>query len=234
MAYNRKAAEQLFLGVINDIEKFVLEPYNLDDKLTKKNSEFYTEFFATMTDDEFHQMMIVSRDEEFILPIYVANMEEVRISAPKMREIGKKFGIKFFQRTVVTDPISNEASIMPAEVPIMYQMVRRQIQHLEKKISAAKDDKKIDAMTGQPTGESKSASMSLPEARVVDANGGQNALFEIMKVNGGDEEAYKHKREQVLATGEFSLDATLAIESTTKAVETRRLLYRGMGLDISK
>ena len=76
--------------------------------------------------------------------------------------------------------------LTPIEYLVVDLPLRRASQLLIKKIKVPDHSNVIDALTGQPTGESKGATLSHPELQVCAAMGLEDSMVELMKYRGGD------------------------------------------------
>ncbi|QAX96143.1 hypothetical protein [Vibrio phage vB_VmeM-Yong XC32] len=215
---NRKKVETEWLKFLDEV------------KAPVRNKELYKELFARLTDEEFDAMMQLIRDEKDVLAIRSFNMEGEGMDYEHVMKVGEKLGISWFQRIEMTDSVTRETSLSPVRYLILELQVRRQIQHLVKKRSTASSNKVVDQLSGQVTGDSKSASMSLPELTALNAKGNAQGIIELIKVRGGDKEAYRSMMEQIRDTGGFSLGPIIDANSRPKIISTTNKLLRGMGL----
>lgn len=215
---NRKKVETEWLKFLDEV------------KAPARNKELYKELFARLTDEEFDAMMQLIRDEKDVLAIRSFNMEGEGMNYEHVMSVGEKLGINWFQRIEMTDSVTRETSLSPVRYLVLELQVRRQIQHLVKKRSTAASNKVVDQLSGQVTGDSKSASMSLPELTALNAKGNAQGIIELIKVRGGDKEAYRSMMEQIRDTGGFSLGPIIEANSRPKIISTTNKLLRGMGL----
>lgn len=199
-------------------------------KADPRNEALYKELFARLNDEEFEAMLQTVRDGKDVLAIRSFNMDGENLNYEEVMAIGEKLGIQWFQRIEMTDPITRESSLTTGKYLVLELQVRRQIQHLVKKRSTAQSNRVVDQLTGQVTGDSKSASMSLPELTALNAKGNAQGIIELIKVRGGDKEAYRSMVEQIRDTGGFSLGPILEANTRPKVIKTTNLLLRGMGL----
>lgn len=229
---NRKAAEKIWMDFVIGFEKRCLLPY-LKEKGgdVTRNQDLYKELFATMSDEEFDKMMVRIRDKETFFPLFVPNMDDMRIDPDLVMEYGKELGAKFFHRIIFIDPLTGMEVMSEKEHLCLYQSTRRQSQHLEYKISTSENDKKVDVLTGQATGDSKSASMSQPEILILGNKGHVKAAVELVNVKGGNDKAYQNMIKQISETGGFSVEAAIADESRPKVVASVAKFLRGAHID---
>ncbi len=171
---NRKAAEDF---IIKYIKKIVPNSNNV---------ESYKKLFASMNDKEFHQFMNDLETQHKFLPIIVPNFAKTGLNVENNLAIGKELGYNFFQKLWIEGKEGIPTYLTPIEYLVLDLPIRRASQMLVKKISVPPDNKTVDSMTGQPTGESKGAKMSYPELQICAAMGLKNSMVELMKYRGGD------------------------------------------------
>lgn len=229
----RKEAEAHWLTFVKEFEDTCLKGYLKDDGGDKtKNSLLYQDLFSKITDDEFHSFMLRIREKDFVFPILVPNMDENRIDPDAVMALGRKYGVEFHQQLILVDPITDEVYKTAVKHLVVDLPVRRQSQHLEKKISTNENNRKVDILTGQATGDSKSASISQPELSALLSKGNINSAIELVKVRGGDKKAYDLMNKQLRETGGFSLETIIDLNTRPKVTETlKMILLAGCHID---
>ncbi len=235
-APNENAIKKVNKSISNDkrnkTEKFIIHYINkiLPDG---KNAKLYEEKFRSLNDSEFEQFMMDLKSGKVILSLLAPNGKEIKLDVKRNLDIAKELGHEFFQRYWNRTPdgagwyLSNDKYLV-IDVPI-----RRQAQLLVKKISYAKDNKTIDALTGQPTGKSKGSRISYPELQMMVANGLDYSLLEFMKFRGGDEKGFNAMETSISRTSGVSLKAISPYSGNVKSAETLYLLLTGMHLQNS-
>lgn len=214
---NRKAAEKFLIDIVSQLPN------------GKQNATLYRDFFAETTDDELRLLRQKMADEDFVFPIFVYNMDNHKFDVDKIMQVGESIGAVFFQHLLLTDHVSGELYQTPIRYLVLEMSVRRQIQHLVKKMSVS-EGKSVDHLAGQATGDTKAAGVSLPELTQLDARNLVSSPIELIKVKGGDDMAYRHMRQQIRETGGFSLQPIMEMGSKPKAVETLRAFLLGRHL----
>ncbi|AXH70756.1 virion structural protein [Vibrio phage BONAISHI] len=194
-----------------------------------QNAKLYTELFKGFKEEDFRALKKRYEEEDFVFPIFVYNMDKEKIDVDKVMEIGKKEGVKFFQKITITDPLTGEPYQSPIEYLILDLPVRRPIQHLVKKMSVS-EGRSVDHLAGQATGDTKAAGISKTELVQLDARNLESGPIEFIKVRGGDEAAYRHMREQIKQTGGFSLAPIMDLGTKPKAVDTLKSFLLGRNL----
>jgi hypothetical protein len=201
----------------------------------KDQIDMCTEKFASLSDDEFKSLVREYRENNITFPLLTFNMEkkENKVDHEQVMEVGRKYGVVWFEKLALTDAITNETSITPNEYLILECPLRRLMQHLYKKRSTGENEYVKDRLTGQVTGDSKSSSISKVELGILAAKGLDEAALEAIKVRGGDDEAYNNMVEQIILNGEASLDPILAGDTKPTSINTMNAWFAGMMLKSS-
>lgn len=173
MAGNRAQAQNFIIKYIHKIAG-------------TENAAIYEKLFANMTDKDFDKFMEDLESEKRFLVIIVPNFTKTPLSVENNLAIAEELGHRFFQRIWIEGKDDTPTYLTPNEYLIVDLPLRRASQMLNKKISVPPHNRIIDALTGQPTGESKGAKISYPELQVAAAMGLDNCMIELMKYRGGD------------------------------------------------
>jgi hypothetical protein len=219
MAKNRKAAEAEIIRIVT-----LLEGGN-------HNATLYGKVFARITDDEFDAWMGRMEREEEYLSIIVPNFSDIKLTTERSMAVGESLGVRYFQHIRMTDSLTGEEFLTPVEYLVVDMAVRRQSQHLIKKQSIAENDKVIDHLSGQVTGDSKGGKISLPELLALESKGFDQSLIEMIKVRGGDDEALRAAKESIRRTGGYSLGPILKLNTLPKSTEVLRALLLSAHID---
>lgn len=149
------------------------------------NKKLYEELFSKMNNNEFHDFMLKLKNKEINIAI-IAPPGENTLSVERNLKLAKEFGVKFFQR--ITYGPSADVPKYTTDIPYMVcdYPFRRARQTLSKGLSVTKNSVQKDMLTGQVTGDSKSAKLTLPEAQIVSGMNMDATLRELMKIRGGD------------------------------------------------
>jgi len=220
MPGNRKAAEAVVLTWIAKIVP--------GDKF---NVDMYKQMFASMSDKEFEVWIreLEANDGEG-LSYQMPNMGEKALSVERNLALAKEMGHDFFEHLWIVNPASGVRYKTPEKYMILDLPIRRQAQLLVKKISIPSDNKSIDNLSGQPTGNSKGAKISYPEVQVMQALGLSKALVEFMKYRGGDLEGFNAMNNSISNTGGVRLDALDQLGTETTSTVTLKTVLTGMHL----
>jgi hypothetical protein len=218
MAGNRKKAQEFLLKYIRKIE-------GGDD-----NAKLYEERFKSMSDKEFDALMTQIENDDFVFPMIAPTFSKTKISTERNVKIGKELGFNFFTRLRLTDEATGEEYLTPLEYLVIDLPFRRQSQVVAKKMSTAGTGGKIDDLTDQPIGESKSSAISFPEVQVLQSLGLSDTLTELMKVRGGDQKAFNTMNRDIIETGSASIERASQSGGKVKSTETLSIILKGMHL----
>jgi hypothetical protein len=173
---SRSKAESLILNILKEITPNL--PFNV---------QVYKEYFAKMSDKDFSAFINRLEKGEEWLTIQIPNYSDTGASTENNIELAKKyFNYNFSQRLWIGSKDDQPEYLTPIEFIVTDIPVKRASQLLTKKISVPDDNKSIDALTGQVTGESKGARISKPELEILSAMGLENTAIELVKYRGGD------------------------------------------------
>lgn len=187
MAGNRKKATDWLL---KKLEEWVPGTGNVER--TKQQLE-------AMTDKEFEDYVKAIEEGRSYVQVQFPNLENKKLQFKQNINFAKKIGLEFWQNIWIE---RNGLLIKHREkVPVYYMPVRRQKQHLTKKRGIAKHNSVVDAMTGQPTGDSAASRLSYPQAQVLNGQGMEKALLEFAKYRGGDQKGFQAMNDAIIKTG---------------------------------
>lgn len=216
---NRKGAEAEVLRLID-----MLLPGS-------DNKKLYQERFAQMSDAEFDDWIAKMERGEATLSLIAPNLSEHKLSLERNLKIAATLKHDFFQHLILTDAASGTVYKTPKKYLVIDLPLRRQQQLLFKKISIASDNRHVDELTGQPRDESKGSSVSFPEVQVLNAQGFDRALEELLKFRGGDIQAFQAMNRLIIETGGANQNAIKRNPSRVKSTETLGSFLKGMHLD---
>lgn len=221
MAGNRKAATAQLLA---DIAL-------LDKSPEKDNLRYYADLLASMTNEQFEAFVTrVENGEEFI-QLKIPNYENKQPTFEELQAIAKKMDCPLFERVWMTDRATGVRYLSPHKYPILFLPLRSQTQSLMSKISVAPHNNTIDNLTGQPTGESKTSTMSFVEQQVMMTHGCNRTIEEFIRPRGGNLKALAVLEQQFLEKGSASLDAPGMEKGRVKSLETASRYLFAMHID---
>lgn len=208
MPKNRQAAEAFILEHLEAIL-----PGNVD-------VENYRAYFKSLSDKAFEAYIGELKAGTKYLTLTAPNFGKENLSLERNFAIADKLKYSFFQKLW----IKGEGDVPTYLTPIPYLVVlmpfRVASQRLDKKKSIPKTSRVINALTGQPTGESKGASISYPEIRVCAAMGLEATMVELMKYRGGDVRGNAALNASLMRTGRANMETlkhfASGVESTSR------------------
>lgn len=195
MAGNRKEAESWLLTYIKKLTH------------SEPNVEIYKKFFASMNDKQFEQWIDDLDTGKKFLTVEMPNFGDEDLVVQNNLSLGEEIGLEFFQQLWIEGKGDVPTHLTPIKYMILDLPYRRASQLLTKKISVPKNNKVIDSLTGQPTGESKGAKISFPELQVLTSMGLEQSTIELIKYRGGDNRGRAALTGMVSKFGKVRLDS---------------------------
>jgi hypothetical protein len=185
-----------------------------------ENKNIYEKFFSSMSDKEFENFIEDLESGKRFLTITAPNFSKVKLNVENNLKIAEELDHEFFQRLWIEGDEDTPTYLSPIKYLVVDLPVRRASQLLTKKISVPDHNKVIDAMTGQPTGESKGAKISYPELQVAAAMGLDNCMVELMKYRGGDSKGGAALNGMISKYGTASLGTLSQYSSGVESTKT--------------
>lgn len=183
---------------------YVVSCLNLIDP-TGDNGRRFSDFVSPMNDKEFAQYIQNLKDRKCHIDIVAPNMKKP-LQLNNVFAAAHKIDCKLFQRVWFYDMTTGKEFLSTEELPVFRLTVRRQEQMLDEKLSVPDKASKIDALTGQVTGDDKAGGFSMPEIQIMYSKGFKNILKEFIKIRGGDVHAFGEFERQLEETGDGSMD----------------------------
>lgn len=212
----RKEVENLILHIID----------KLDTGSVKPNTKLYIDLFKSLSNSDFENMMEGIKNQTTTLSIIVPNGGDVKIDVENNFRIAKELGFKFLDHLRFKNHPTLGTFITPNTYLTMMLPIRRAAQLLSKKISIPESDNKIDMLTGQVTGKSKSSKLTLPELQILVGMGLKYSIREMMKVRGGDLGAKNAMNAMLMKTGDASQQNIEPYATGVKSVQTLRAYWK--------
>ena len=151
-----------------------------------ENASIWKTKLEGMSDKEFASFIDRLETGEDFLSIIAPNFSKTKLRIENNLAIAEELGHNFFQRLWIASTGDTPTYLTPIPYMVLDMPVFRAAQMLTKKISVPKHNRVIDALTGQPTGESKGGRVSYPEVQLCAASGLDNCMIELLKYRGGD------------------------------------------------
>ena len=138
-----------------------MEPFEKVFGKNNKSNVLVRQYMESLSDKAFDQLMERAEKGDWAIPFYSPNFDKESVNKRDALKLAELTKTVIFERIVLVDDETGEETLTPIKYPVLTLPIRRQIQHLEKKRSLAEDDKSVDHITGQVTGDSKASSLSL-------------------------------------------------------------------------
>jgi hypothetical protein len=217
MSGNRKAATAELLAGLE-----ALLPGSENTALWKAKLE-------SMSDKQFEEFAKGLEQETTRISVIVPNFSKHQIDVERNLDLAEKWGHEFFERLWM--PKDDGSYYLTPIKYLVYDLpLRRQAQHLIKKISIPEDNKSVDDLTGQPTGKSKGSKLSYPELQVMAALGLDHSIVEMMKYRGGDTKGYNAMNTVIAKTGTVSQKEIEPYAGGVESTKTLSTLFTAMHL----
>lgn len=198
--------------------KFILE--KVEELLPgSPNTPLIKNRLERLTDAEFDRLMTLFEKGEEYVQLVVPNSAEEHFDNEKVMEVGEKLGIKFLERLWLTDQSSGVLALTRKPATVFMLPSRRQSQTRNKKSATAANNKHVDELTGQPTGDSKTDSIGFPQLLIFESRGLRSCAEECVKIRGGDNTAFNASNKIIHATGSVSLERLRELGSRAKSNE---------------
>lgn len=195
------------------------------------NTEMYKTMLENMTDDEIDQFVMDLKERKKRLSIIVPNNAKYKLNVQRNLDLAKKWGHAFYERIYMNPGNGLPKYLTPKKYLVMMLPLKRQAQHLVKKISIPEDNKVIDDLSGQPTGPSKGSKISYPETQILTALNLDKTLLEFLKYRGGDIKGFDAMNTSISRTGGVSLKSIEKLGTKPKSTITLATLLTGMHLE---
>lgn len=219
MATNRKGFEDFILTFMGKVTS------------GGGNKVIYSRIFATMSDKQLDGWVDWLAQGN-ALAIWASNYNpKEKLDYNNLLKLCKEYGVEIMQQLVVFDEDTGIKSLTPNKSIVGRAEARKQRQMWAKKFSAAKNDYEIDDLTGQVMGDSRSTGISSPEITVLRNLGLHTMANELYNVKGGDQDALKAYKNDLVTTGKTTTNGSLRKGSGTKVLNTVHHLFRGRHID---
>lgn len=220
MNAKRKKVEDFLLGVLDAVSQ---DP---------RNRELYTNtVFPSLSDKAFEELLKDMKARKRWLSLVAPNGQS-KLSVKRNIAIAKKLGYDFFQQLWIEGKGKTPTYLTTPKYMVLDQYNRRAAQRQEKKISVPKNSTVIDQFSGQVTGASKGAAISLPQIHALAGTGFPKTAIEYAKYRGGDKNGMRVLNAMISKTGSANQGI---LEHYASGVESKRMLrtlYAGMMLDV--
>jgi len=194
------------------------------------NEALYKARFAEMSDLEFTEFMNNLNDKKINLSLVQPTGIKNTVTVEKNFKVAKMMNLEMVDNLIYKTDTPYMANIPTVMLRLP---VKRTVQILSSKIGVPKDNKTIDASTGQATGASKGSRITLPELQLLDSMGLEQSLIELMKIRGGDLGAYRAYSASLENHGQASQEVINQFGTGVVSGQTLRSIHNAMLLDIN-
>ena len=211
-----------------NITKYIVDHVNMID-ISGKSGMYYQDLLDKMTLEQFDDFMHKLKEKQCHLFVTMPNLQS-KYDVKKMLKCADDIGANIYSKIWLTDPTTGKSYLTNQKYLIFQMPVRRLQQILDKKLSVPTNDRVIDGLTGQVTGDDRSLRFSSQETQIMHAKGLDKTLTELMKVRGGDISAYGEFKQQLEETGIATM-YTITPGTRPRSAKIANILLKGMMLD---
>ena len=184
-----------------------------------------------MNDDQM-EVFVVKLEAGLPFSLWFSNFDpQEMMDYENIRKMCSEYGLELEQQLVMYDEDTKIMSVTPHKAMVGSAEYRKQRQMWVKKFSAATDDYSVDDLTGQVMGDSRSTGISMPEITVLRNLGLYVMANELYNVKGGDVDALKAYKNDLLTTGKTNTNSALKRGTIAKSLSTSYYLLRGRHLN---
>lgn len=206
------------------------------------NSNKYRKAFAKMSNAEFINMaktMLDPDHDDFIFSIDINEMDRDNaneLTLEKVRKISEKWKIPLEEYVIMPfrnpeDPDHPMVTLTP--IPIVYCQIRRFFQQmLQHKNAISNDNAKINPITGQVTGEDKTASTTNVQTYALVVTNEKKALKEFLGPRADDTVSKQQMLTEIEKTGTVRLDDLDIKTHNKQSINTVETFMKAACLDV--
>lgn len=204
------------------ITEYIIKVMNTLDP-TGDNGKRYADQLGNMSDNEFIQFMDYIAKHKTNINIVMPNMKKT-LRIPDIIKALQLVNMNVYHKLWLQDRTTGRKYLTNEKYLVLQLPIRRAQQEVDKKLSVPSRDQRIDALTGQVTGPDKACALSAPEIQSLNTRGLEATLNELVRVRGGDINAYGDLKRQLEETGGAELNALDPRTRTRSSVITGVLL----------
>lgn len=197
------------------------------------NLKFYQDNHFKLPDKQFEAWMRRLEGKTESVIIYAPPESGVVLDYDRNLAFAEKKGIPIIERLWYEEEGDIPTHLTPVEYTVLPTICRRQAQRLVKKASIPANMKRLNPLTGQPTGASQAAKMSLPESQLLAASGLEHSLVEVLGPRAGDSGAGAALTGMLVKTGQASLKALRAFSTGVDASKYMKSIFTAAQIRIN-
>ena len=211
------------------IEKMIYETVQIIDP-SGDNTKRWQNLLGNMDDKQFAVFMDHLKKGECQLNVVMPNMKKVP-KVPNLVKAAEKVGLKLAHRLWLPDKTRPGKKYLTNEEYLVLELpIRRAQQEWDKKLQVPSRDTHVDALTGQVIMDDKACHLSTPEIQSLSTRGLTATLQELVRVRGGDINAYGDFKRQLEESGEASMKS-LDPRTRARASVLSHILLQSMMID---
>lgn len=195
------------------------------------NGLLFKNMVAAMTETQVAELMRRYQRGEDSPVATIPNLSKHIVTAAHLKKIAKAWGISLWNHLRLTDADTGKTYVTPHRYMVLKLQICRLSQMQEVKRNIPESNRVVDELTGQVTGSSKGAAMSMPEGVNIIARGHPALITEFDSTRGGDEAANRQFEYDIATTGTGSIARAMAAGAGAKSTRTLAGYIRGMQLD---
>jgi hypothetical protein len=206
----------------------IVKIFDIIDKSGKNSKDIKTKL-EKLSDKDFHRYMEAIRDKKEQITLYMPNLKnDIRLK--DAIEAAKAVGITLFDTLILTDPVTKKTYVTNHKYLILNLPIRRVKQIVIEKRSVPESDRKVDLLSGQVIKPDQSSTISLLETQILAAKGLDRSIMELIKVRGGDINAYATFKSHLEEKGSVSL-SEIDPNTSVKSAITTSVYLKAMHID---
>ena len=193
------------------------------------NAKFYEDLFNEMSEAEFYKFMDGLKSGKNPLFGTIPNFGKIKVAVENNVKMAASMGYEMYKRIWTIDPVTG-VEYLTTQSHLVYETnMCRQIQIIDHKMSVSTDNNSVDARTGQPADDSRSARCSGPELMMLKSRGLNNTVIEMIKFRGGDNTSMRYMDDEIIKTGAVSMAGVPGqSERSAKSVQTLSAILTAM------
>jgi len=213
-------------------EAFITYVADMVDKILPGggNGAYLTERFKAMSVEELDAYVAKLESGEEVLPLTAPNLAKEKLSVERNLALLKTLKSDPFHHLKLTDASTGVRYKTPEKYLVLPLFVRRQRQLLRKKITIPQGVRHVDEFSGQVTGPSKGARISMPELQVLYSQDLTDPIVELIKYRGGDVKGQQLMYRSLMETGRVSMRSLERFDTRVKSTDTLGTILQGMML----
>ena len=219
-------------------QKIISFMQDLENDKNGFNSNYYKEFFASMSDKQFDEFVNkLATNEKFNL-FFEADILDKKHSPDlhRLKALGNKYNVPLTE--YITLPYKDNSDpahpyVTAQKVPVVLVTIRPLQQMIDKKNARSSDTSSTNSLTGQVSGKSKVVTFTNMETASLQASNQSKVVRELLGPRSDDYKAKAKMIAQIENTGDYDLDDIEMRPEDKRSLGTAKIMLMGAGLDIA-